>query len=49
MAEVAVSLETGVNLVYAHKAPDGRWQAAAWVGSNWQGELTAGAQVTWTW
>lgn len=49
VVEVAVGLETGVNLVYAHKSPNGRWVAAAYVGSNWNGDLTAGAQITARW
>jgi hypothetical protein len=49
MAEVAVSLEDGVNLVYAHKSPSGRWEAAAYVGRRWDGEIAAGAVVTATW
>jgi hypothetical protein len=48
LAEVAVSLEDGVNLVYAHKV-DGRWTAAAYVGRRWDGEIRAGAIVTATW
>jgi hypothetical protein len=49
VVEVAVGLDTGVNLVYAHKATNGRFTAAAWIGSDWSGHLTGGAQVTARW
>lgn len=49
MAEVAVDLDTGVNLVYAHKTPDGKWTAAAWVGRTWEGDISGGAVITRTW
>jgi hypothetical protein len=49
MAEVAVGLESGVNLVYAHKSADGKWTAAAHLGRRWDGAMTVGAIVTATW
>lgn len=48
VVEVGVSLEHGVNLVYAHKVND-RWTAFSWVGRNWSGEITGGAQITASW
>ncbi len=48
-AEIAVSLEAGVNIVTAIQTEDGRWTAVSWFGSNWQGELTAGGAIKVAW
>lgn len=49
IAEIAVSMEHGVNLVYAHKLPNERWTAVAYVGRRWDGAMTGGAVVAATW
>lgn len=48
-AEIAVSLDTGVNIVTAAKTKDGRWTAVSWFGSDWSGNLQGGASVTFAW
>lgn len=47
--EIAVGLETGVNLVYAHRSSNGKFVAKSWLGSNWSGDLTAGVAITARW
>jgi hypothetical protein len=49
IAELAVSLESGVNLVYAHKMQGGKWTAVAYLGSNWSGEISGGVSVKLSW
>jgi hypothetical protein len=52
MVKVAVSLETGVNLVYAFKSRDGgheHWEIVSWLGKDWSGDLTAGGTATFSW
>lgn len=50
-ARVAVSHDKGVELVFAHRGANGRWQVDAWVGKNFRTatsiEWTASAQVLW--
>lgn len=49
VVEIAVALETGVNVVYAFKGANGKWTVASWLGSNWSGKLAGGAQITRAW
>ena len=48
-ALVAVATEAGVNIAIAHRDPASGWQVAAWVGRNWSGAVSAGAEVKKTW
>lgn len=48
MVELAVDLESGVNLAYAYRVND-EWKIAAWVGRKWDGPIAGGVYVKRTW
>jgi hypothetical protein len=51
VAELSITLESGVNVAYAARIHDGpragEWDVVAYVGKNWNGPIQGGVNVRW--